>query len=822
MVTTRPNNGPPFSFDGVTTRIFPLRAHRHALQRLCDTYLNLFPDEIQFRPLAPYAILSLLNYGRMSYSTETAAHYGWVAQNEVYFGVPLEWKRRVGNRWLYGAGVVAPYIFVDQGWSIEVGREVYGWPKEPAVFDRQINTWAARTPADREHLLTLATETFQTPFASERPTAVPLVEFDRAAPLSIGPSLWQAPLELDNPWWGMMTMMRESMRLWTSATRDAAMMLPMMRDAMGLLFGGKSPTLWTANLKQVRSLEDPAIATYQAITMAPMRLTSMTRAGFMGEGRMMLGDPTGGYRIRLHRHPLFPIVETLGLVVSSEEQHSDARDSAIRGVTAGVAGNTRLDRFPESLSSSDALEHGVVTLAPLFPYWLEADLEYGAGQTLSWRAAHVLDGVWHRATDARGPGNESQALPFDHLASILDTPWEASATGQGASPAPGTLGASPGLFDPTWGARTIPAPPYYYPRLTMRVLALPATKALADIVAALEVPPQVGTVELLDPARPCVLMMVTTSEEMGAQVNSAGWWWRRQVSFFIPVTWTRDGVARDVLFSAVTFADSQLAAITAREIGPQVISGELYAPPDSWLDYAGPVADRRLLWLATNVLPALDVDAEAKQRVLLEVLALDQHVGNITSSLASVNGPTVDGPAPPSSPFFTRIHASLVEGGPLAYEDLRLCILARRTVRDATNPEALCYEEWFSQNLFSISDDRHQWHISNAPLELRIHQYPDRLALVDRLALAVDRLEHVKSETSGRGWEGAIVNVISTGFAWATLDVTHECNTSLAVRSHGGEWTQPVHPAGRTPCEPNDSSAFTRLLTRFGLTPRSL
>jgi len=88
--------------------------------------------------------------------------------------------------------------------------------------------------------------------------------------------------------------------------------------------------------------------------------------------------------------------------------------------------------------------------------------------------------------------------------------------------AEGLLGASPGLFDPTWGARALPAPPYYYPQLTMRVLALPATKDLAGIVESWELPPEAGTFRLLEPETPHVLMMVTTTEEMGAQTNSAG------------------------------------------------------------------------------------------------------------------------------------------------------------------------------------------------------------------------------------------------------------------------------------------------------------
>lgn len=764
--------GPPFNFDGVTSRVFPLRAHAHALQRLCDTYLNLFPEEIYFRPSAPYVMLTLLNYGRMSYASETEAHYGWVSQNEVYFGVPLDWGRFEHGRWQpLGSGVVAPFIFVDQGWSIEVGREVYGWPKQPAEFLRTVNTWAAGSPADREHLLTLATESFLTPYASERPSSVPLVEIDRAAPLSLGPSLWQAPLTLDNPWWGMMTLWREAMRFWSpTGLRDAAMYLPLLAQATRLLYGGPSPAFYTANLKQVRSLEDPTVASYQAITMAPMRLTALHRAGLLGEGRIALGDLTGGYRVRVHRHPMFPIIETLGLLVSSEEQHSDARDVAIRGYTAGVAGNTRLERFPTGLTSSDDIEHGVATLAPLFPFWLEADLEYGCGDTISWRNQDRNGGAWHRRA-AAVPGTNTGPT------------WvERAPVGSGVT-------ASPGAFDATWGSRGLPAPPYYYPQLTMRLLALPATADLAGVVAGWDPPAQVGRFELPPTDQQHVLMMVTTSEEMGAQQNSAGWWWKRQVSLFVPVIWTRPGKPPMVaLVSEVTFADSQLAATTGREIGPEVLAADLYAPPDSWLDHAGPEADRRLLWLATNVLPALDVDAEAKQRVVLEVLALEPRVP----------------PAPAPPPF------------EVPNDDLRLCVVARRRIRDATDPDAIAYEEWFSQNLISRNPS---WRFSSAELEVRIHQYPDRLDLVSRLALDVDRIEHGKSPSPGRGWEGAMVHVIPTGYGWATVDVTHECNTSLAVRSHDGPWTAPVRRPGVKVTEPLTNEAFYQLLAKLAPKP---
>src|SRR5204862_6626471 len=142
-------------------------------------------------------------------------------------------------------------------------------------------------------------------------------------------------------------------------------------------------------------------------------------------------------------------------------------------------------------------EHGRVTVAPLFPFWLEGDLEYGRGDTVSWRNPHIVGGAWHRRA-AGAP------------ASGAATTWVA--TGDAGSP-----GAQPGLFDPTWGARAIPAPPYYYPQLTMRMLGLPVTDGLARAVRDWDPPPQVGTFELPPPDKRRVLMLVTTSEEMGAQ-----------------------------------------------------------------------------------------------------------------------------------------------------------------------------------------------------------------------------------------------------------------------------------------------------------------
>jgi len=254
----------------------------------------------------------------------------------------------------------------------------------------------------------------------------------------------------------------------------------------------------------------------------------------------------------------------------------------------------------------------------------------------------------------------------------------------------------------------------------------------------------------------------------------------------VPVIWTRNGKEMVVLASAVTFADSQLAATTAREIGPEVIAAELYAPPDSWLDYAGPQADRRLLWLATNVLPALDVDAEAKQRVMPR------------SSRSITTSPT-QWRCRSRSPTTTWSCASSRAAG----------------FRDATNPESYAYEEWFSRTALAQA----------RPGELRLsaaklrgsHPQLSRSPRSRRSPRARRRsLEHGKSQHPGRGWEGATVNVIATGFAWPRSTSPTSATTSSRVRSHDGDWTLPKRRRAPRRASRGSNDAFYRMLLAFG------
>src|SRR5262249_13539799 len=115
---------PPFEFQKVVLRNFPLNANFRSLARFCDKYLNIADPFVRFRPAMPFVVLSIVNYGKMSLE---AGNLGWTSQNEILFAVPVEWYERdeQGRLSFKGLAQVSPFIFVDDEDSQVVGREVY-------------------------------------------------------------------------------------------------------------------------------------------------------------------------------------------------------------------------------------------------------------------------------------------------------------------------------------------------------------------------------------------------------------------------------------------------------------------------------------------------------------------------------------------------------------------------------------------------------------------------------------------------------------------------------------------------------------------------
>ncbi|HEX7183717.1 MAG TPA: acetoacetate decarboxylase family protein, partial [Thermoanaerobaculia bacterium] len=127
-----PQFPPPYSFKNVTIWSFPLVAHRNALTRIVDRYLNIDPSgEVRFRPIAGLVYMMVLHYGRMIPAAPPYNEWGYLTQNEFYFAIPIV---RLEGGLPANAGLFTPYIFVDNPWSLVCGNTVIGFPKQMAWF----------------------------------------------------------------------------------------------------------------------------------------------------------------------------------------------------------------------------------------------------------------------------------------------------------------------------------------------------------------------------------------------------------------------------------------------------------------------------------------------------------------------------------------------------------------------------------------------------------------------------------------------------------------------------------------------------------------
>jgi hypothetical protein len=172
---------PPFNFKDVIGRVFPLKADLRRLERFCDSFLNSLmrangKEQHEFRPAVPYVLLAVLHYGQM-FSAEPDGRdtsddlfqrhqlppqsnqpRAWASQNEVAFLVPVEWYQKENARWVFHDWAYAtPFIFVDEDYSLMLGREVYGWPKLAASFSPQPEGPWITQPQNRSRVLTLRT-----------------------------------------------------------------------------------------------------------------------------------------------------------------------------------------------------------------------------------------------------------------------------------------------------------------------------------------------------------------------------------------------------------------------------------------------------------------------------------------------------------------------------------------------------------------------------------------------------------------------------------------------------------------------------------------
>jgi hypothetical protein len=300
---------PPFRFTGVGMRVFPLRASVSRLNEFCDRLLNGFPDVAEFRPIDGFVELIVLEYSSITSVEQPAfATYG---QTEVFFMVPVMWKERATGKQHFA--VITPYIFVDNPVSARLGRDLFGWPKEPAWYRRD-EVASGPSPGAATQILSIDTEMV----SASGTTSSRLLEIDDQPErewLSFGRKKSPDDLPLD-----LGSVLTMCARPWLMADRGFALW---RRSLLDIATQPRRPLdMLNVNLKQFPQMDPEQTAAYQALTVTPLRTTRLNGFGLIGERKQLLGDPSGGTLVRIYEDPTWPVVTKLGLTYDEASPQS--------------------------------------------------------------------------------------------------------------------------------------------------------------------------------------------------------------------------------------------------------------------------------------------------------------------------------------------------------------------------------------------------------------------------------------------------------------------------------------------------------------------
>ncbi|OJT16294.1 hypothetical protein BO221_50700 [Archangium sp. Cb G35] len=739
---------PPISFKGVTLRIFPLRANLNVLQKRVDGYLNQsFPVEKAgwFRAFLPYVYLMVVDYGSMS---AEATNLGWVSQREMFFNIPLEWYRLGRNGLsLHSWASVAPIIFVDQEISMSIGREVYGWPKSLATLGQKESDWV-RHPLSSTPVVSISTGVLDKAYAGksyedrvflevENEIAESQIRFDEESPLL--------------PWVGIPHLIQNFVAMLGDASRIFRRQFldpfppgrapsPYLQEALRLAvppYSGDMPNIYlnNVNLKQFRSASNPELACYKALVNYQLRVQRLKRVGLLGDTRVLAGDTSGGYRIRLHRYPSLSLAETFGL--QGKKWQID--------------------------------DKAVWTVRPVMPFWLELDMSYDRARTITSSA-----GVWSR----KGTGpldftGSSSRQDQDHRQQMRIRTTDGTVAQQISGP-----------FD--------------FPKTTLRVLPLLATKEkLEQFCDAYFNTPLEGANLQFKPWGTYVYLIVTNYDEMSSETNNVGLWAKKEVGFYLPVKrYSKQhpeklmGVA---LVPVFCYADNVVAANTSAEVsGTPISRAKITIPPSTWMEGGGPANTKPqpVMEISTQVLSALEQSQPIEQRLLMDILVGGEVVDyndDFTQRYVIAHwGQTLK-----QEVYRMRKNSMGAERDLKASRTLALELLANKQFinhitfkqfRDADEPERACYQSIVETGTEVYRLDTLQE--IESIVHVRIHQYPTH-PIVSTLGLVWKT-----RETQG----GTIIhNLEAVRPFWLKAGLRTKLGRNLCWRANTSEWVMNEH-----------------------------
>ncbi|MGH9606306.1 MAG: hypothetical protein ACRD3N_11480 [Terracidiphilus sp.] len=763
---------PPFLFNGMSARVFPLRASLDSLQRVCDGLLNFVPPQAgYFRAPLPYVMMMVLDYGQVA---EAVARIGWFAQIEVFFMVPVEWYKLVGDRWVFHDwAVITPYVFVNDEFSVPLGRTVYGFPKVLAKVTKAKTAWIENAVAPVT-LARIETEVFPETYTGAQIQSRVFLEIERATISNL-----RMPFDASSPvmpW----TIVSNIAKTFAGFTRDATWLAQAMRISPVNPFadpgvasemlsrmmpwfapGGKGFVQNSLNLKQFRRSENPSDFCYQALTNGQMITTAVNGAGLLGEYEIMLGDIGGGHTVRLYDYASLPIVSTLGLEVQRQWK--------------GPKGN-------------------ISELKPVMPFWLDVDLLYDQGQNIAWRA---IDRIWRDASgtpfDPQPADSSAQAPAFNStVTTAIDDiagPFEFSDTAIRVLPLLAKKSALQKYVDGYLNDALLGPITNEHGGAEFLRFCVWSRPAPADITAGEEYA--------------YVYLVVSSFGGVMSLTNNVGDWTKYQLTFMIPAEFQRKNADGDWQMNSVgmvpafSFVDNCISAIARLEVqGFGATVANFLRPESVWLSDEKEFSsnpEQTLLSVETEVWPALGEGQKASILPVIEIVQGDPKAG------------LDDAPDAPWR-WSELLRAELLakkETKAQSPNDLRIAralalellgnqqpftAYSLKQFRDATNPEKACYQSLVTvpreiKELFDLQE-------IEETLVVEIHQYPG-LDIAGQLGLVATTLPVsdsgiVNSVQAVRPFfiRGTLYEPLAQRLAWraGTMDWSLDTKTAFSTK----------------------------------------
>jgi len=277
----------PFACDG--TRMFGcfVKGDRATIQRtLVDPCLNTprGRSASYYRVLGDHVMVTYAWIAHGSSKNPRQKNIGWLPEKTLTLWVPLvvvdsELRFQVAQRFV----VFAPYIVVDNPWSMTSGREIYGFPKD----EGPISIPKPNDPVTNFSASTLVLKNYDGKEAQE----LPIMTMQRTA--ETGGVAAQAWNTLDE---GVQALVEFLRTLWSPIIPGPHL----LEDLLNIVRNWEVPSVY---LKQFRAAEDGTRACYQAIIEGPCRVTALNTGGRLG----------GTWSVTAVEYASHPLVSTLGL-----------------------------------------------------------------------------------------------------------------------------------------------------------------------------------------------------------------------------------------------------------------------------------------------------------------------------------------------------------------------------------------------------------------------------------------------------------------------------------------------------------------------------